>query len=75
MAAVRRKSRLAHRSAACALAISLGCADGVCAEESPWLLGGWNGARDAWSARGLDLEAVVSSDVLGVVSGGIDEGF
>ncbi len=43
--------------------------------ESPYLLGGWGGARDAWSARGLDLEAVISVDVLGVVDGGLDEGF
>lgn len=44
-------------------------------EGSPTLLGNWGGTRDAWSARGLDLEAVVTTDVLGVVDGGVDEGF
>ena len=49
----------------------------VCAVEgeSPYLLGGWGGAREEWSARGLDLEAVISTDVLGVIDGGIDEEF
>ncbi|MGD9601167.1 MAG: carbohydrate porin [Gammaproteobacteria bacterium] len=33
------------------------------------------GARDEWSARGFDFEAVITTDVLGVVDGGVDEGF
>lgn len=67
------RSRPSRLSVACLLATL--AEPGAHAEESPWMLGGWGGVRDAWSARGLDLEAVVSTDVLGVVSGGLDEGF
>ncbi len=43
--------------------------------DDAYLFGDWGGAREGWSARGFDIEAVVSTDVLGVVDGGVDEGF
>lgn len=41
----------------------------------PTLFGSWGGLRDNATANGLDVEAVITTDVLGVVSGGVDTGF
>jgi len=43
-------------------------------EPNPWLLGDWGGKRSALAEKGIDIEAVATVDVLGVVSGGIKHG-
>ena len=47
------------------------------AEDAPasTLFGNWGGLRDNATANGLDVEAVLTTDLLGVVSGGVDTGF
>lgn len=44
------------------------------AEESPWLLGNWNGTREALGAHGVDFEFVATTDILALVDGGLDKG-
>lgn len=39
-----------------------------------WALGDWGGARTALAVHGLDLEFVATTDILGVVDGGIRRG-
>ena len=43
-------------------------------DPNPWLLGDWGGKRSALAEKGIDIEAVATVDVLGVVSGGIEQG-
>lgn len=43
-------------------------------EEHNALFGSWGGLKDKWAESGVTVEAVVTGDIMGLVSGGIDRG-
>lgn len=43
-------------------------------QEYDALFGSWSGLRDQWAESGVTVEAVVTGDVMGLVSGGLDRG-
>ena len=64
---------------ACVFAISIaiycgGYSQIALAEESPYLSGNWGGLRDRLNAHGLDIELVATTDLMVLVSGGIERG-
>ena len=64
----RAGARLFQTSALVAIAHT---GSAVAADESPYLLGDWNGQRSALEQRGFGFEAILTADVLANVSGGI----
>jgi porin len=44
------------------------------ADAASFLTGNWQGVRDAWAERGLDIELVATTDIMALVDGGGDNG-